>query len=155
MQTRTEVKKHRYVLITTLALAMNCGMTFGSSRAEAASVPSYAIRAFDIAMSQRGAPYVYGATGPRQFDCSGLVLFSYKKAGKTLPRTAQQQFNVAHRVSKDARRRGDLVFFRNGGGVYHVGIYAGANLILHAPKTGSRVKVERIWSGTAVYGRVN
>ncbi|MFE3933578.1 C40 family peptidase [Streptomyces goshikiensis] len=106
-------------------------------------------------MSKLGAPYVYGAIGPRQFDCSGLVLFSYRQAGRQLPRTAQQQFNMARRIPDRARQRGDLVFFHNGGSrVYHVGIYVGSHQILHAPKPGSRVRVERIWSRAVTYGRV-
>ncbi|MFG2395105.1 C40 family peptidase [Streptomyces lavendulae] len=101
-----------------------------------------------------GAPYVYGAVGPHQFDCSGLVLYAYRKVGKELPRTAQQQFRVAQRVSPGSQRPGDLVFFGSRAGVYHVGIYTGAGHLLHAPKTGSRVRVERIWSTAVSYGRI-
>ncbi|NED79613.1 NlpC/P60 family protein, partial [Streptomyces sp. SID11233] len=89
-----------------------------------------------------------------RFDCSGLTLYSFKKAGKSLPRTAQAQYNRTRHVSARKRTKGDLVFFRSGGGVYHVGIYAGKNKIWHAPKTGDVVKLEKIWSKRVSYGRV-
>ncbi|WP_329458981.1 C40 family peptidase [Streptomyces sp. NBC_01497] len=113
-----------------------------------------ATRAVHIAASKAGAPYRWGATGPRSFDCSGLAAFSYKKAGKSLPRTTQQQYNRTRHVSARTRRRGDLVFFHSGGYVYHVGIYAGHNRIWHAPKTGSSVRLEHIWTKDVWYGRV-
>ncbi|MFC0597765.1 C40 family peptidase [Streptomyces palmae] len=116
-----------------------------------AAVPLHALR---IAASKRGAPYQYGAIGPRRFDCSGLTLYSFKRAGKRLPRTAAQQYRHTRHISPSARRRGDLVFFHYGGHVYHVGIYAGHGRIWHAPKTGSVVRLERIWSRGVWYGRV-
>lgn len=107
-----------------------------------------------MAASKKGAPYKYGASGPRRFDCSGLTLYSYKKAGKKLPRTAQQQYNKTRHISASSRQQGDLVFFHSGSSVYHVGIYAGRNKIWHSPKTGSWVKLEKIWSKSVWYGRV-
>lgn len=96
-----------------------------------------------------------GATGPRRFDCSGLTLYSFKKAGKKLPRTAAQQYNKTHHISSGSRRAGDLVFFHYGSNVYHVGIYAGHNKIWHAPKSGSVVRLEKIWTKSVWYGRVS
>ncbi|PLW74128.1 NlpC/P60 family protein [Streptomyces sp. SCUT-3] len=119
-----------------------------------AATPGHAAEALSVAASKKGSPYKYGAAGPSRFDCSGLTLYSYKKAGKTLPRTAQQQYNKTRHLSAADRRKGDLVFFRSGGSVYHVGIYAGNHKIWHSPKAGSVVKLERIWSKSVSYGRV-
>ncbi|CAK7282676.1 C40 family peptidase [Streptomyces sp. RM1] len=120
-----------------------------------ASAATMATKALQIAASKKGAPYQWGATGPRRFDCSGLTLYSFKKAGKKLPRTAAQQYNKTHHISASSRRAGDLVFFHSGRNVYHVGIYAGHGKIWHAPKTGVVVRLEKIWSRSVWYGRVN
>ncbi|MGW2561553.1 C40 family peptidase [Streptomyces sp. NPDC001514] len=124
----------------------------GASEAHAAS--AHAWKALEVAASKRGSPYRWGATGPYRFDCSGLTLYSYKKAGKRLPRTAQAQYNRTRHISASRRQIGDLVFFHAGGYVYHVGIYAGHGKIWHSPKTGSVVKLERIWAKSVRYGRV-
>ncbi|UYQ60848.1 C40 family peptidase [Streptomyces peucetius] len=121
---------------------------------EAHAVSSHASKALRVAASKEGSPYRYGATGPNRFDCSGLTLYSYKKAGKILPRTAQQQYNRTRHVSAGNRRRGDLVFFHSGGAVYHVGIYAGGGKIWHSPKTGDVVRLVKIWTRSVKYGRV-
>ncbi|MFD3523987.1 C40 family peptidase [Streptomyces sp. NPDC058653] len=113
-----------------------------------------AARALDVAASKKGAPYKFGGTGPHRFDCSGLTAFSYKKAGKALPRTAQQQYNRTRHIPASERREGDLVFFHYGSSVYHVGIYAGRGKIWHSPKSGQVVRLERIWSRGVWYGRV-
>ncbi|MFE6692007.1 C40 family peptidase [Streptomyces sp. NPDC057743] len=118
---------------------------------ELASVSTKALR---IAASKEGAPYQWGAQGPDAFDCSGLTLYSYRRAGRALPRTAAQQYRRTEHVSRSARRGGDLVFFHAGSGIYHVGIYAGEDRIWHAPKAGAVVRLERIWSRTVWYGRV-
>ncbi|MEU8519051.1 C40 family peptidase [Streptomyces sp. NBC_01216] len=121
---------------------------------EAEAATSYAGKALNVAASKKGAPYRYGATGPTRFDCSGLTLYSYKRAGKSLPRTAQQQYDKTRHIRAAGRQKGDLVFFHTGGRVYHVGIYAGSGRIWHAPKTGSWVKLDKIWSSKVYYGRV-
>ncbi|WP_329123320.1 C40 family peptidase [Streptomyces sp. NBC_01353] len=121
---------------------------------EAQAATAHAGKALSVAAAKKGSPYRYGASGPTRFDCSGLTLYSYKKAGKSLPRTAQQQYNKTRHISSSSRQKGDLVFFHSGGRVYHVGIYAGNNKIWHSPKTGSWVKLDRIWSSRVSYGRV-
>ncbi|MFS4092342.1 C40 family peptidase [Streptomyces sp. AF1A] len=120
-----------------------------------AAAASLATKALKIAASKKGSPYQWGATGPYRFDCSGLTLYSFKKAGKKLPRTAAQQYNRTHHISAHSRRAGDLVFFHSGSYVYHVGIYAGHNKIWHAPKTGDVVKLQKIWTKSVWYGRVS
>jgi cell wall-associated NlpC family hydrolase len=126
-------------------------MSGAATEAEAAT---HATKALQVAASKKGLPYSYGAIGPHRFDCSGLVLFSYEKAGKKLPRTAAQQYNKTQHISASAREKGDLVFFHSGSNVYHVGIYAGHGKIWHAPKTGEVVRLEKIWTKSVWYGRV-
>ncbi len=115
---------------------------------------SQGMDALRVAASKEGAPYKWGASGPHRFDCSGLTQYAFKQAGKKPPRTAAGQYNRAQKVSTTTRTRGDLVFFRSGRSVYHVGIYAGHGRIWHAPKSGAVVRLERIWSKNVSYGRV-
>lgn len=112
----------------------------------------FANRVIAKARSRAGSPYVYGATGPHAFDCSGLTQWVYGKVGKRLPRTSDAQAGAVRRVRKP--RRGDLVFFHNGGNVYHVGIYAGRHKIWHASRPGHPVAKESIWTSSVFYGRV-
>ncbi|MGW0996299.1 C40 family peptidase [Streptomyces sp. NPDC002520] len=139
---------------SALTLAAVGGSIAVPGLATDASAATMATKALQVAASKKGAPYRYGATGPYRFDCSGLTLYSFKKAGKTLPRTAAQQYNKTRHISAGSRRAGDLVFFHSGSSVYHVGIYAGHGKIWHAPKTGDVVKLERIWTRGVWYGRV-
>ncbi|MFF3324003.1 C40 family peptidase [Streptomyces sp. NPDC002889] len=141
--------------VSALTLAALGGtMLSPGAVSQAQAAPTYGVKALNVAASKKGAPYKYGSAGPSRFDCSGLTLYSYKKAGKTLPRTAQQQYNKTRHISASSRQKGDLVFFHSGGRVYHVGLYAGNNKIWHSPKTGSVVKLERIWSKSVHYSRV-
>lgn len=139
---------------SALTLAAIGGTMLAPGATPEAHAASLSAKALSVAASKKGAPYKYGAAGPSRFDCSGLTLYSYKKAGKTLPRTAQSQYNKTRRIAASGRRRGDLVFFHSGGSVYHVGIYAGSDKIWHSPKTGSVVRLEKIWSNSVRYGRV-
>ncbi|MBU6530041.1 C40 family peptidase [Streptomyces sp. NPDC057245] len=139
---------------SALTLAAVGGSVVVPGVASEAAAASHATKALNVAASKKGSPYRWGATGPHRFDCSGLTLYSFKKAGKKLPRTAAQQYNKTSRVSAKNRRSGDLVFFHSGSSVYHVGIYAGKNRIWHAPKTGAVVRLEKIWSSKVWYGRV-
>jgi cell wall-associated NlpC family hydrolase len=105
----------------------------------------------EVAIRQKGDPYSYGAAGPRAFDCSGLTMFAYHKAGLYLPRSSDGQARYARHIPKKKLRRGDFVFFHSsGGGVYHVAIYLGRHhghrYILHAPHSGTVVQRDRIWT---------
>ncbi|WP_156723662.1 C40 family peptidase [Streptomyces apocyni] len=122
-----------------------------ANQADAASAGGKAVK---VAASKKGAPYKWGAAGPRRFDCSGLTLYSFKRVGKSLPRTAAAQRNKTRRISTGQRQRGDLVFFHSRGGVYHVGIYAGRGRIWHSPKAGDVVRLQKIWTRGVSYGRV-
>lgn len=110
-------------------------------------------RALKTARRQVGAPYSYGASGPNSFDCSGLVNFSYRKAGfKKVPRTSRDQARFARSISKKALRPGDLMFFHNGGSIHHVAIFLrrkqGKIIMLHAPGSGQRVKRDNPWTSS-------
>ncbi|MFG1807958.1 C40 family peptidase [Streptomyces sp. NPDC049040] len=141
-------------LFTAAAVAVPALLPGAAQQAGAATM---AVKALGVAASKQGSPYQWGATGPSRFDCSGLTLYSFKQAGKKLPRTAAAQYRSTRHVSASARRAGDLVFFHAGSAassVYHVGIYAGGGEIWHAPKTGARVRLEHIWTRSVWYGRV-
>ncbi|MFD9474096.1 C40 family peptidase [Streptomyces goshikiensis] len=113
----------------------------------------YGVQAVAVAASKQGSPYAYGATGPNRFDCSGLILYAFRKAGRRLPRTANQQYQHTRHIRQADRLPGDLVFFPRGATMTHVGIYAGHDRIWHAPRPGTRVRLERIWSERVRYGR--
>ncbi|MGW2648440.1 C40 family peptidase [Streptomyces sp. NPDC001393] len=140
---------------SALTLAAVGGSIAVPGLATDASAATLATKALQVAASEKGAPYRYGATGPHSFDCSGLTLYSFKKAGKTLPRTAAQQYNKTHHISAGQRKAGDLVFFHSGSYVYHVGIYAGHGKIWHAPRTGDVVRLQKLWTNNVWYGRVS
>lgn len=140
---------------SALTLAAVGGTLVVPGMASEADAATLATKALKVAASKKGSPYRWGATGPRRFDCSGYTLYTFKRVGKKLPRTAQQQYNKTRHVSAAGRRTGDLVFFHSGSSVYHVGIYAGKGKIWHAPKTGDVVKLQKIWTRSVWYGRVS
>ena len=110
---------------TAISLLVGGGLLVAMAP-EAHAAPTLRSKALSTAAAQKNDPYRYGATGPSAFDCSGLVYYSYRVHGKTLPRTAQGQYNKAVKVSPSKRQVGDLVFIgRSSGSIYHVGIYAG------------------------------
>ncbi|MFB6824890.1 NlpC/P60 family protein [Streptomyces virginiae] len=127
------------------------------SAASAGSTPpppsdgSRAARAVAFAYSAIGKPYVWGATGPGSFDCSGLTQAAWRSAGVSLPRTTYTQINAGRRVSRDQLAPGDLVFFYSG--VTHVGLYIGNGQMIHAPRPGSTVRLAPIdsmpWAGAS------
>ncbi|MFF8968120.1 NlpC/P60 family protein [Streptomyces sp. NPDC014995] len=105
------------------------------------SASGRAAAAFSAAQSKLGSPYVYGASGPSSFDCSGLTSWAYAQAGVSIPRTSESQANIGTRIySASQLQVGDLVFFFND--LHHVGLYAGNGQIIHAPRTGTVVRYE-------------
>ncbi|OLZ59260.1 hypothetical protein AVW11_26910 [Streptomyces amritsarensis] len=112
---------------------------------------SRAARAVAFAYSSIGKPYVWGATGPGSFDCSGLTQAAWRSAGVSLPRTTYTQINAGRRVSRDQLAPGDLVFFYSG--ITHVGLYVGNGQMIHAPRPGSTVRLAPIdsmpWAGAS------
>ncbi|MGW5333742.1 NlpC/P60 family protein [Streptomyces bauhiniae] len=103
---------------------------------------SRASAAVAYAYRKLGSPYVWGATGPDAFDCSGLIQAAYRSAGISLPRTTYAQINAGRRVSRSQLQPGDLVFFYSG--VSHVGIYVGNGRMIHAPNPSAPVRVAPI-----------
>lgn len=112
---------------------------------------SPAERAAIVAVRQVGVPYRYGGTTTRGFDCSGLVQFAYASAGKRIPRTTAAQWRQLAPVSAKDLRVGDLLFFRIGGRVSHVGLYLGSGRFVHAPSTGREVTIAEL--GAEFYRR--
>ncbi|MFG2520750.1 C40 family peptidase [Streptomyces sp. NPDC048527] len=117
----------------------NAAAKAGKRRVERkARASSRATVALREALTQRGKPYVWGATGPSAFDCSGLMQYAYRRAGLNLPRTTWGQIHAGRRVPVSAARPGDLVFFL---GATHVGMYMGGGRVVHAPRPGRDVSV--------------
>ena len=92
-----------------------------------------------------GKPYRYGGASPSGFDCSGLVLYSYKRAGVALPHGTDKQRSLSRPVRVSELRRGDLIFFNQEGKRYgHVAIYVGNGRFVHAPSSGKSVRSDRL-----------
>ncbi|MCX3058360.1 C40 family peptidase [Streptomyces beihaiensis] len=103
--------------------------------ARAAAAIAYAYRAL-------GRPYVWGATGPDAFDCSGLTQAAYRAAGVSIPRTTYTQINAGRRIPRSQLEPGDLVFFYSG--ISHVGLYIGGGRMIHAPNPSAPVRIAPI-----------
>ncbi|MBV7697143.1 C40 family peptidase [Streptomyces sp. TRM70350] len=114
----------------------------GTSVADS-SYATKAEKALAFARAQIGKPYVWGATGPDSYDCSGLTQAAWKAAGVSLPRTTYDQVNAGTTVSIAAARPGDLIFFYDD--VTHVGLYIGNGMMIHAPKPGAYVREESVY----------
>jgi len=106
------------------------------------------------AATHAGKPYRYGATGPGSFDCSGFVQYVYGQLGISLPRTSAQQAAAARSVPRGSEQLGDLIIFRSGGTVTHLGIYAGDGTMWVARRTGTTVTRQTIYTSTYSVGRV-
>ncbi|MBB4949941.1 cell wall-associated NlpC family hydrolase [Kitasatospora gansuensis] len=102
---------------------------------------SYAATVIAAAEAQIGKPYGWGATGPNSFDCSGLMVWAFDKAGISLPRTSQSQMGAGQNIGTNIAdaKPGDLIIYSGGG---HVGLYVGNGQIVHAPHTGALVRHE-------------
>jgi cell wall-associated NlpC family hydrolase len=106
----------------------------------AEAIASPGLLALGAARKMLGVPYRYGGKDPRGFDCSGLVQYSFKKAGIKVPRTSQDLFRSSHRVPLEDMRPGDLVFFTiSSDKISHVGIYDERKRFIHAPSSGKGV----------------
>lgn len=101
-----------------------------------------------------GVPYCWGGESTRCFDCSGFIQYVFDKNGIEVPRTANEQLKSMTTIPESEARQGDLVFFvyRNGY-AHHAGIYVGNNMILHSPRPGGKVRLEKIWSTRIVFAR--
>jgi hypothetical protein len=109
-----------------------------------------ALKALHFAFRQKGKPYQWGGTGPKSYDCSGLVMTSYLRAGITMPRVAADQYAAGPTVPLDEAQQGDLLFYANDvtdpSTIHHVVIYAGGGNIIDAPYTGAFVGTRPLWT---------
>ncbi len=135
-------------LLATLSPAQQASYTAGESGDRASrEIPrgslkapnARAAQAVSFAYSALGSPYVWGASGPNAFDCSGLTQAAYRSAGVSLPRTTYTQINAGQRVSRSELAPGDLVFFYSG--ISHVGLYVGNGQMIHAPNPSAPVRL--------------
>ncbi|WP_405899450.1 NlpC/P60 family protein [Streptomyces sp. NBC_00727] len=127
------------------------GTGSGSGSGSGSSASTKAEKVLAFARAQIGKPYVWGATGPASYDCSGLTQAAWKAAGVDIPRTTWDQVNVGTRIATDDLQPGDLVFFYDD--ISHVGIYKGDGMMIHAPKPGANVREESIYY-MPIYGSV-
>ena len=133
-------------LFTTVALFQGC--------ASSTEIPGHAAERADnqtasnataYAKEMLGKPYRYAGDTPAGFDCSGLVKYSYGRAGIELPRDTQSQRQMSVLVSLRSLREGDLLFFdQEGKKSSHVGIYIGDGRFIHAPSSGGRVRTDSL-----------
>jgi cell wall-associated NlpC family hydrolase len=91
-----------------------------------------------------GIPYVWGAEGPRSFDCSGFTMYVYKKFGVNLPHYTGSQIGRGISVSRNDLKQGDLIFFNTTGKASHVGIYVSGGDFIHASSASNRVTVSNL-----------
>jgi cell wall-associated NlpC family hydrolase len=132
---RAEIQRQDQIAANRASTRVNLGSAKPAS--------SRAAAAFQAAQTRIGFPYVYGATGPTSFDCSGLTSWAYSQAGVSIPRTSQEQANAGTRIYSESQLMvGDLVIFY--GDYHHVALYAGNGMVLHAPKPGANVRYESI-----------
>jgi peptidoglycan DL-endopeptidase CwlO len=110
---------------------------------------SLAGKALAFAFAQLGKPYLWGATGPDSFDCSGLTMQAWAAAGVYLPHFAAFQYQASHPIGYDDLRPGDLLFWATDGNdsntIYHEAIYLGGQQMIQAPRTGENVEISSIW----------
>jgi len=128
--TRAAAAANRAPVVQTVALPQSAG---GSSVAQ---------RAVSAAMSRLGDRYVFGATGPKRFDCSGLVQWAYRQAGISTTHYTGTLWNDYRHIPESQLKPGDLVFFYRDH--HHVGIYIGNGLMVNAPHTGDVVRIASI-----------
>ena len=110
-----------------------------------------ALQAMAFAKRQIGKPYVWGGTGPKGYDCSGLQMTAYLHAGLTIPRTAAEQYAGAGKlVPLNKAKQGDLLFYASDvtkpSTVYHVAMYVGGGRLLDSPQTGENVQIDPLWT---------
>jgi cell wall-associated NlpC family hydrolase len=137
-------------LVTTFAAML----VAATPAAPASAAGSLGYRAVSEASHHRGQPYVYGAAGPTRFDCSGFTMYVFSRFGYRLPHNAAAQYNAVRHVSRSSLQVGDLLFFNDGGGIGHVGLYAGHGQMWHAPKSGDVVRLAGIYSNNYLVGRI-
>ena len=128
----------RWLLVIGVVALFGCSST--PARNE-----SVATAAVHHALKMQGKPYRYGGNNPTGFDCSGLVQYSYGRAGLKLPHGTRALREESRPIKRAQLQRGDLLFFnQDGKASSHVGIYIGNDRFVHAPSTGKRVHVTEL-----------
>ena len=136
----------KYLVLVFPLLMAACASTPPAEPSMQKSSGSKAERAAGNALKMLGRPYHFGGSNPSAgFDCSGLVQYSYKQVGLTLPHNTEKQRLTGRHVQKAELRRGDLIFFdQEGKKNSHVGIYLGNGEFVHAPSSGKHVRSDRL-----------
>ncbi|SCF93819.1 C40 family peptidase [Streptomyces sp. Ncost-T10-10d] len=150
-QAAAEAEADRKAAEAAKGAASGSGTGTGTGTGSDSSATTKAQKALAFATSQIGKPYVWGATGPASYDCSGLTQAAWKAAGVDIPRTTWDQVKTGTRIATADLRPGDLVFFYDD--ISHVGIYKGDGMMIHAPKPGANVREESIYY-MPIYGSV-
>jgi cell wall-associated NlpC family hydrolase len=140
LATLTAAERARYyAAVTPTPAPSQVAQVVATPVVAAGPVSKNAAGAVQAALAQRGKPYVWGAAGPDSFDCSGLTMFAWGQAGVSLPHQSAEQQAMGTPVDRSALQPGDLVFF--GSPAYHVGMYIGGGMFVHAPTSGDVVKI--------------
>ncbi|MFC6260038.1 C40 family peptidase [Levilactobacillus fujinensis] len=142
-------------LLATVAFAV-AGFEIMQPTDASAATMSYS-KIHKVAKAQLGKPYGWGSTGSSSFDCSGFTSYVYKKgASKSIPRTAQAQYNKYQHVSYKNIKKGDLVFFGGStGSISHVGLYVGNGRMIDSQNRGVVTEaVHAPWWHAVGYARV-
>ena len=142
MRTRVDEVRRRVDALTDGQRALWIGGPLVPPGYVAPEVDDVNSAALGVALTRLGAQYTWGATGPSEFDCSGLMVWAYAQEGKTLPRSSQAQALSGAPVAAADMRPGDLVIYYPD--ATHVGMYAGDGLVLHAPTYGVPVRLEKV-----------
>ncbi len=129
----------------TSLTALTTSTTASASAADSGLPASGWQVAMAFAESQIGKPYRWGGAGPATYDCSGLTMVAWAKAGVSMPHSAQDQYNMTARIPLSDLQPGDLVFFGTPTDVYHVGMYVGGGSMVDAPETGQDVMIQPIY----------
>ena len=145
--------------VGTIAGTMAVSLAFFSGTANAQTLSFNQSTAAYVQSFIGRVPYVYGGSSPSSgFDCSGLAQYVYAHFGKSIPRTAEDQFLSFRRESKDAAWGGDLVFFHVDSDpnsyVYHVAIYEGDNHIVSAADPAEGIAWQSIWDSDVTFGTI-
>ncbi|MER5848582.1 NlpC/P60 family protein [Streptomyces sp. NPDC002012] len=150
-QAATKAEADRKAAEAAKEAGSGSGTGTGTGTGSDSSATAKAQKALAFATAQIGKPYVWGATGPSSYDCSGLTQAAWKAAGVDLPRTTWDQVETGTRIATADLQPGDLVFFYDD--ISHVGIYKGDGMMIHAPKPGANVREESIYY-MPIYGSV-
>ncbi len=143
----------RRLVVEAQARAAAAARTMAAAAAPPITLPpgtaAQVVAAIGAARTRLGMPYVWGATGPTTFDCSGLTQWSYAAAGVALPRTSREQWWVGPHPNLDELQPGDLLFWAtdttNPSTIHHVALYIGDGYMIEAPHPGAAVRVNTVY----------